>query len=113
MRFVVWEPFGDNDRYWIGPRPLRWVPEIEEVREAFARAPVLFDLPPEGPDEFRPFGISNRSLGMLGLVGGITFSWIVPDTRGAFVAWFLVGIGAAFHGLHLIFRYLARPNEQK
>jgi hypothetical protein len=35
--FEVWEPFGDNSRYWIGPDPARWVPQIERVRDAFAR----------------------------------------------------------------------------
>ena len=37
IRFVVWEPFGDNDVYWIGPKPPRWVPQIATVREAFGR----------------------------------------------------------------------------
>lgn len=37
IAFEVWEPFGDNSRYWIGPEPARWVPEIENVREAFTR----------------------------------------------------------------------------
>lgn len=36
--FVAWEPFGDNSRYWIGPEPARWTPQIEPVREAFVRA---------------------------------------------------------------------------
>jgi hypothetical protein len=33
--FEASEPFGDNDRYWIGPRPTRWAPPILAVRQAF------------------------------------------------------------------------------
>jgi hypothetical protein len=35
--YEVEEPFGDNSRYWVGPRPPRWIPQTERVREAFAR----------------------------------------------------------------------------
>ena len=35
ITFVVEEPFGDNSRYWIGPRPPRWVSQIAAVRQAF------------------------------------------------------------------------------
>ena len=35
-RFVVWEPWGDNSRFWIGPDPAEWCPEVSVVREAFA-----------------------------------------------------------------------------
>lgn len=35
-RFVMWEPWGDNSRFWIGPNPPRWRAEIDEVRNAFA-----------------------------------------------------------------------------
>lgn len=38
VRFLAWEPFGDNSRYWIGPEPARWVSQIAIVREAFLRA---------------------------------------------------------------------------
>lgn len=38
VRFVAWEPFGDNSRYWIGPEPARWVSQIVIVREAFLKA---------------------------------------------------------------------------
>ena len=37
VRFEVWEPFGDNSRYWIGPEPPQWVPQLEIVRQAFLR----------------------------------------------------------------------------
>jgi|SRR5580704_4141079 hypothetical protein len=37
VTFVAWEPFGDNDHFWIGPEPTRWVPQIDAVREAFKR----------------------------------------------------------------------------
>ena len=35
--FVVSEPYGDSDRYWIGTEPPGWSPKVEEVRAAFAR----------------------------------------------------------------------------
>jgi hypothetical protein len=35
--YEVEEPFGDNSRYWVGPRPPRWLPQTEKVRDAFAR----------------------------------------------------------------------------
>ena len=38
VRFEAWEPYGDNSRYWIGPEPTRWVPQMEAVREAFSKA---------------------------------------------------------------------------
>jgi len=34
--YEVEEPFGDNSRYWVGPRPPRWLPQTERVRDAFA-----------------------------------------------------------------------------
>ncbi len=39
VTFVIWEPWGDNSRYWIGPSPRRWVPEIDKVRAAFEKHP--------------------------------------------------------------------------
>ena len=36
--FEVEEPYGANRRSWVGPRPPRWVPQADKVREAFARA---------------------------------------------------------------------------
>ena len=36
-RFKAWEPFGDNSRYWIGPEPPTWCPQVEHVRMAFVR----------------------------------------------------------------------------
>jgi hypothetical protein len=41
VTFVASEPFGDNSRYWIGPKPPRWVAGTERVREAFTRAMPL------------------------------------------------------------------------
>jgi hypothetical protein len=38
VNFVAWEPFGDNSRYWLGPKPPLWVPQFSPVREAFAQA---------------------------------------------------------------------------
>jgi hypothetical protein len=36
--FVIWEPFGDNSRYWIGSDPPAACPQLARVREVFARA---------------------------------------------------------------------------
>ncbi len=41
VRFHLWEPFGDNSRFWIGPDPVRPVPELASVRDAFARTGLL------------------------------------------------------------------------
>jgi hypothetical protein len=46
VHFTVWEPFGDSDRYWIGPEPPAWAPEVVEVRDLFGRAG------PQGRDHF-------------------------------------------------------------
>ena len=35
VRFAAVEDFGDNSRYWVGPQPPRWVPQVETVRQAF------------------------------------------------------------------------------
>jgi hypothetical protein len=45
VHFEAWEPYGDSDRYWIGPVsgsawPLEEEPQIERVREAFVRAHI-------------------------------------------------------------------------
>jgi len=37
VTFVLREPWGDNSRYWIGPKSEGWVPEITRVRDEFAR----------------------------------------------------------------------------
>jgi len=42
--FRIWEPWGDSDRYWIGPEPPTWVPQIERVRATFARARPFFGM---------------------------------------------------------------------
>lgn len=41
VAFVVWEPYGDNDQYWIGPEQARWVPEIAVVRQVFIDEPGI------------------------------------------------------------------------
>jgi hypothetical protein len=33
VHFVVWEPFGDSSRYWIGPKDKAWHAETGIVRE--------------------------------------------------------------------------------
>jgi len=40
VTFVAWEAFGDSSEYWIGPEPVRPVPQIDIVREAFVHAPL-------------------------------------------------------------------------
>ena len=34
-KYVAWEPYGDNSRYWIGPDPARWLPQTQRVRDSF------------------------------------------------------------------------------
>jgi hypothetical protein len=38
QRFQIWEPFGDNSRYWIGPEPPEYTEVIGVVRHAFESA---------------------------------------------------------------------------
>jgi hypothetical protein len=42
--FVIQEPFGDNSRFWIGPKPPEWCPQLEALRVIFQlkKAFVLF-----------------------------------------------------------------------
>ena len=63
IRFVAWEPFGDNSRYWVGPKspaghPPKWCPQVDQVREAFARARpflgVLFGQPDGAASRSQP-----------------------------------------------------------
>ena len=36
--YIVWEPFGDNSRYWIGPKNLEEsAPSIAQLEDAFRR----------------------------------------------------------------------------
>ena len=57
VRFVACEPFGDNSRYWVGPKsqkgiPSKWCPQVDRVREAFVRSrpfPGLFLRQLDGP----------------------------------------------------------------
>jgi hypothetical protein len=49
VRFVAWEPWGDNSRYWVGPKveegsSPRWCPQLDRVREAFSRARPFLGL---------------------------------------------------------------------
>jgi hypothetical protein len=37
QRFTAMEPFRDNSRYWIGPKPPKWCKQVTEVQKAFAR----------------------------------------------------------------------------
>lgn len=34
-KFIAWEPYGDNSRYWIGPEPIEPLPQTQRVRAAF------------------------------------------------------------------------------
>jgi hypothetical protein len=38
VTFVIEEPFGDNNRYWIGPNPRHYTAQTAVVRDIFARA---------------------------------------------------------------------------
>jgi hypothetical protein len=42
--FVAWEPYGDNSRYWIGPKPSEWSEQISVVRDAFEKYKPLLGL---------------------------------------------------------------------
>ncbi|MCY1311840.1 hypothetical protein D9M70_621990 [compost metagenome] len=33
--YVVWEPFGDNSRYWIGPKEAERDVDVAELEKAF------------------------------------------------------------------------------
>ncbi len=33
--FIVWEPFGDNSRYWIGPRDEKGVISVDDIALKF------------------------------------------------------------------------------
>ena len=35
--WVVWEPFGDNSRYWIGPQNPTAIVDFSQVEDAFKR----------------------------------------------------------------------------
>lgn len=35
--FEVLEPFGDNSRYWIGPKDRTWHSEIDTIQKVFAK----------------------------------------------------------------------------
>jgi hypothetical protein len=37
VTFVLWEPWGDSSRYWVGPEPPRPVDQLALVRREFAR----------------------------------------------------------------------------
>jgi hypothetical protein len=37
---IIEEPFGDNSRYWVGPVPPQYVPQIAAVRKTCSRALV-------------------------------------------------------------------------
>lgn len=39
--FYIFEPFGDNSRYWIGSKDNIWHPEIDTIRNAFASHSVF------------------------------------------------------------------------
>src|SRR5690348_1395829 len=43
--FEAWEPFGDNSRYWVGPKPVVYSPEIKTIRAAFVAHTLFFDRP--------------------------------------------------------------------
>ena len=42
--FLVIEPFGDNDRFWVVSEPPEACPQLARVRDAFEKHRVLFGL---------------------------------------------------------------------
>lgn len=49
IRFVAWEPWGDNSRYWVGLKSTEgsssgWCPQVDRVREAFDQARPFFGI---------------------------------------------------------------------
>jgi len=49
VRFVAWEPWGDNSRYWIGPKSVegsspKWCAQVDRVREAFRGAHAFLGI---------------------------------------------------------------------
>ena len=40
-KFQIWEPYGDNSRYWVGPEPVSNTEQIKIVRKAFEAAGLL------------------------------------------------------------------------
>jgi len=50
VRFSADEgPWGDDSRYWVGPEPPRWVPQLHVVRQAFLDYRPLLDGPRRFP----------------------------------------------------------------
>src|ERR1051325_2932956 len=33
--FVIWEPWNDSSRFWIGPKSKRYTPQFESIRRVF------------------------------------------------------------------------------
>jgi hypothetical protein len=49
VRFVAWEPFGDNSRFWVGPKvdeatTPQWCPQIDRIRDAFRAIRPFFGI---------------------------------------------------------------------
>ena len=44
VNYVVLEPFGDNSRYWIGPKERKVFNQTAKVREVFERAKLISAL---------------------------------------------------------------------
>ena len=49
MLFVAWEPWGDNSRFWVGPKVRegntpQWSPAVDRVRETFRQARPIFGM---------------------------------------------------------------------
>jgi hypothetical protein len=38
VAFLVHEPWGESERYWVGPAEAGWCPQLAVIRETFARA---------------------------------------------------------------------------
>ncbi len=88
-KFVAWEPYGDNSRYWIGPDPARWLPQTQRVRDSFAAvgASRLF--------RWLGFvlGTFLLAVGVLIFANGSSGSWLVQAFIGVALGAYFINYG--------------------
>ena len=84
--FVVWEPWGDNSRYWVGPSPPEFTEHIDAVRATFARHT------PRSSNLLRG-AVTLVCIGILAMTLGRHIGWLawIP---GAGAVTFLIGSAA-------------------
>jgi hypothetical protein len=44
QRFTAWEPWGDSNRFWIGPKSNEWCPQVEIVKHFFLKKKTPVDI---------------------------------------------------------------------